>query len=40
MTVVAKGDDSDASPDAGEGVPLVQVTLTLTVAALSGMKSL
>ena len=31
---------SEAEPLDGEGVPLVQVTETLTDAALSGMKSL
>ena len=40
MIVVMNGDASDAGPDAGEGVPLVQVTEIVTVAALSGMKSL
>jgi hypothetical protein len=38
--VAMNGDASDAVPDAGVGVPLVQVTLTETVAALFGMKSL
>jgi hypothetical protein len=40
LTVVTKGVASDADPDAGEGVPLVQVTLTLTLAPLFGTKSL
>jgi hypothetical protein len=39
-TVVVKAVDSDAVPDAGDGVPLVQVTVTGTVAALFGTKSL
>jgi hypothetical protein len=34
------GVDSVAVPDAGEGVPLVQLTLTLTEAPLFGTKSL
>jgi hypothetical protein len=38
--VVENGVASDAEPDAGEGVPLVQVTLTLTLAPLLGLKSL
>jgi hypothetical protein len=40
VTVVVNGVASDADPDAGEGVPLVQVMLTLTLAPLFGMKSL
>jgi hypothetical protein len=40
VTVETNGVDSDAVPDAGAGVPLVQVTDTGTVAALFGMKSL
>jgi hypothetical protein len=40
VTVVTNGVASDAEPDAGDGVPLVQVTLTLTLAPLFGMKSL
>jgi hypothetical protein len=40
LTVVTNGVASDADPDAGEGVPLVQVTLTLTLAPLFGTKSL
>ena len=39
-TVVTNGIASVALPDAGEGVPLVQVTLTDTDAPLFGMKSL
>jgi hypothetical protein len=38
--VVENGVASDAEPDAGEGVPLVQVTLMLTLAASFGTKSL
>jgi hypothetical protein len=34
-----KGSASDATPDAGEGVPLAQETVTLTGAGLSGWKS-
>jgi hypothetical protein len=30
---------SDAEPEAGEGVPLVQLMLTLTLAPLFGTKS-
>jgi len=40
VTVVVNGTASDAEPDAGEGVPLVQDTLTLTDAPLFGTKSL
>ena len=40
LTVVVNADASDAGPDAGEGVPLVHDTLTLTDAALFGTKSL
>jgi hypothetical protein len=40
VTVVTNGVASLAEPDAGEGVPLVQVTLTLTLAPLFGTKSL
>jgi hypothetical protein len=40
VTVVVKGVASEAEPEAGDGVPLVQVTLTDTEAALFGMKSL
>ena len=39
-TVVTNDVASEVLPDAGEGVPLVQVTLTGTAAALFGMKSL
>jgi hypothetical protein len=39
VTVVENGAPSAAVPEAGVGVPLVQVTLTLTVAALFGTKS-
>jgi hypothetical protein len=39
LTVVEKGEPSDAEPDAGDGVPLVHVTLTETLAALFGTKS-
>lgn len=38
--VVEKGVASEADPDDGEGVPLVQLTLTLTEALLFGTKSL
>jgi hypothetical protein len=31
---------SEVEPEAGDGVPLVQVTLTVTEAALFGVKSL
>jgi hypothetical protein len=40
VIVVVNGVASDAEPDAGEGVPVVQVTLTLTVVPLFGTKSL
>ena len=40
VMVVVKGEASEAEPEAGEGVPVVQVTLTLTEAALFGTKSL
>ena len=40
VTVVTNGVASEAEPDAGDGVPLVQVTLTGTLAALFGTKSL
>ena len=40
VTVVVNGVASEAEPEAGEGEPLVQVTLTDTEAALFGMKSL
>lgn len=40
LTVVVNGVASLAEPDAGEGVPLVQDTLTLTLAPLFGWKSL
>jgi hypothetical protein len=40
VTVVTNGVASLAEPEAGVGVPLVQVTLTLTDAPLFGMKSL
>jgi hypothetical protein len=40
VTVVVKGVASEAEPEAGEGEPLVQVTLTDTGAALLGTKSL
>jgi hypothetical protein len=40
VIVVTNGVASLAEPDAGDGVPLVQVTLTLTLAPLSGWKSL
>jgi hypothetical protein len=36
---VVNGVASDAEPDAGEGVPLAQLTLTLTLAPLLGTKS-
>ena len=39
LTVVVKGVASEAEPLAGEGVPLVQLTLTLTLAPLFGTKS-
>ena len=37
---MVKGVASDMEPLAGEGVPLVQVTLTGTLAPLLGTKSL
>ena len=40
VTVVVKEAASEAEPEAGEGVPLVQVTLTGTEAPLLGTKSL
>jgi hypothetical protein len=40
VTVVENGVASDADPDAGEGVPLLQLTLTETDAPLFGTKSL
>lgn len=40
VIVVVNGAASDADPDAGEGVPVEQVTLTLTEAPLFGRKSL
>jgi hypothetical protein len=40
VIVVTKGVDSEAEPEAGEGEPLVQVTLTATLAVLFGTKSL
>jgi hypothetical protein len=40
VTVVTNGVDSEAEPAAGDGVPLVQVTLTGTLATLFGTKSL
>jgi hypothetical protein len=40
VTVVENGVASEAEPLAGEGVPLVQVTLIETDAALFGTKSL
>jgi hypothetical protein len=40
VTVVVNGVASEAEPEAGEGVPLVHVTLTLTDAPLFGTKSL
>jgi hypothetical protein len=40
VIVVMNGLDSEDEPDTGEGVPVVQVTLTVTLAALFGMKSL
>jgi hypothetical protein len=40
VIVVENGVASEAVPDAGEGVPVVQVTLTGTVAPLFGAKSL
>jgi hypothetical protein len=40
VIVVTNGVDSENVPLAGEGVPLVQLTLTGTLAPSSGMKSL
>jgi hypothetical protein len=40
VTVVTNGVASLAEPDAGLGVPLVQETLTLTLAPSFGTKSL
>jgi hypothetical protein len=40
VIVVTNGVASDAKPEAGEGEPLLQVTLTDTEAPLLGMKSL
>jgi molybdenum cofactor biosynthesis enzyme len=40
VIVVTNGVASDAEPEVGEGVPLLQVTLTDTEAPLFGMKSL
>jgi hypothetical protein len=40
VTVVVNGVASEAEPEAGDGVPLVQVTLTETDAPLFGTKSL
>jgi hypothetical protein len=40
VTVVVNGVASEAEPDAGLGVPLVHVMLTLTDAPLFGTKSL
>ena len=40
VIVVTNGVASEADPEAGVGVPLVQVTLTATDAPLFGMKSL
>jgi hypothetical protein len=40
VTVVVKGVASEAEPEAGDGVPLVHVTLTPTVPPLLGTKSL
>jgi hypothetical protein len=40
VTVVVNGAPSAAEPPAGDGVPLVQLTLTLTGALLFGTKSL
>ena len=39
-TFVTNGVASEADPEAGTGVPLTQLTLTLTEAPLLGMKSL
>ena len=40
VTVVENGVASDADPEAGDGVPLVQLMLTATDAALFGTKFL
>jgi hypothetical protein len=40
LIVVEKGVASDAEPLAGDGVPLVQETVTLTLAPSFGTKSL
>ena len=40
VIVEVNGAASDAEPDAGDGVPLVQLRLTLTEAPLFGTKSL
>jgi hypothetical protein len=40
VIVVTNGVDSEAEPEAGDGEPLVQVTLTVTEAPLLGTKSL
>jgi hypothetical protein len=40
VTVVVNGVASDAVPDAGEGAPVVHVTLIGTLAPLFGTKSL
>ena len=40
VTEVTKGVDSDAVPEDGDAVPLVQLTVTETGAPLSGTKSL
>ena len=40
VIVVTNGEPSEKEPLAGEGVPLVQLTLTGTLAPLSGLKSL
>jgi hypothetical protein len=40
VIVVTNGVASDAEPEAGDGEPLVQMTLTVTEAPLFGMKFL
>jgi hypothetical protein len=40
VKVVTNGVDSEAEPEAGDGVPLVQLTLTATLAPSFGTKSL
>jgi hypothetical protein len=40
VTTVLNGVASDAAPEAGVGVPLVQEMLTFTLAPLFGAKSL